>query len=114
MENLAITASGGYTRFMIDGADDIGYIPVIGGVKAYPGIGRMYLSGNVGAGLPLEDGAKVNFVFGGGLGRLSRPPNHRKHLTIHRGTMRRRIRRRGWAFNPLAAREYRIIARPTR
>jgi hypothetical protein len=68
MDNLALTASGGYTRFMVDGAADIGYIPAIGGVKVYPGIGRMYLTGNVGAGFPIEDGAKVNFVFGGGMG----------------------------------------------
>ncbi|RZK54081.1 MAG: hypothetical protein EOO87_11360 [Pedobacter sp.] len=68
MDNLALTASGGYTRFMVDGADDIGFIPAIGGVKAYPGIGGMYLTGNVGAGFPIEDGGKVNFVFGGGVG----------------------------------------------
>ena len=45
--------------------------------------------------------------------RLRSPPNHRKHLTVHRRAVRRSIGRRWRAFDPLAAREDRIVARPT-
>lgn len=68
MENLALTGSIGYNRFMGGNGADLSFLPAVGGVKVYPGIGKMYLAANVGAGLPIEDGGKLGFVFGGGLG----------------------------------------------
>lgn len=71
MTNVALTASGGYTRYMErdnGGRTSFGYIPAVGGVKVYPGIGRMYLAGNIGAGFALEDGAKTALIYSGGTG----------------------------------------------
>lgn len=70
-KNVALTASGGYTRFMAEDnavLGDIAFIPAIGGVKVYPGIGNMYLQANAGAAFAIEDGAKTAFLYGGGTG----------------------------------------------
>ena len=68
---VALTASGGYTRLFnkeeFPALADYHFIPAIGGVKVFA-IERMYLAGNVGAGLAIQDGSKLSFIFGGGIG----------------------------------------------
>lgn len=68
MKNVALTASGGYTKLMgRNNSLDVDFIPVIGGVKVFA-IERFYLQGNAGAGLAIQNGAKTNFIYGGGVG----------------------------------------------
>ncbi|WP_443947164.1 hypothetical protein ACJVDH_08645 [Pedobacter sp. AW1-32] len=65
---VALTASGGYTRLKWKNSPlKFEFIPLVGGVKVFA-IERMYLSGNVGTGLAVKDGANMNFIYGGGLG----------------------------------------------
>lgn len=71
MKNVAVTASGGYTRYMEkdnSGRPSFGYIPAMGGVKVYPGIGRMYLAGNIGAAFAIEENAETGLIYSGGTG----------------------------------------------
>lgn len=67
---LAITATGGYTRYQAkDGqGDDYNMIPVKGGVKVFPQIGGLYLSSEAGAGFSTKEDAKAAFIYSGGLG----------------------------------------------
>ncbi|GGE48065.1 hypothetical protein GCM10011413_12690 [Pedobacter psychrotolerans] len=65
---VAVTASGGYTKLVAkDNAVDADFIPAKGGVKVFP-IKRMYLATEAGAGISIQDGAKTNFIYSGGLG----------------------------------------------
>lgn len=65
---VAITGSGGYTKLMAkNNGIDVDFIPAKGGVKVFP-IKRMYLATELGAGFAIQDGAKTNFIYGGGLG----------------------------------------------
>lgn len=65
---VAVTASGGYTRLKWKNSPlKFQFIPLVGGVKVFP-IERMYLSGEAGTGLAIEDNANMNFIYGGGLG----------------------------------------------
>ncbi|TCD04244.1 hypothetical protein EZ449_18215 [Pedobacter frigidisoli] len=65
---VAVTASGGYTKLMgKDNVLDVDFIPAKGGVKVFP-IKRMYLATEAGAGFAIQDGAKTNFIYTGGLG----------------------------------------------
>jgi len=65
---VALTGSGGYTKLMSkNNTVDPDFIPVKGGVKVFP-IKRMYLATELGAGFGIQDGAKTNFIYGGGLG----------------------------------------------
>ncbi|UKT65311.1 hypothetical protein [Pedobacter mucosus] len=67
-KNVAITASGGYTKLMgKDNSLDVDFIPAKGGVKVFP-IKGMYLATEAGAGIAIKDGAKTNFIYTGGLG----------------------------------------------
>lgn len=67
-KDVALTASGGYTKLLgRDNSIDVDFIPAIGGVKVYA-IERFYLQGNAGAGFAIQDGAKTNFIYGGGMG----------------------------------------------
>jgi hypothetical protein len=67
---LALTATGGYTSFKAkDGqGEDYNFIPVKGGVKVFPQIGGLYLSGEAGFGFGTEKDAKESFLYSGGLG----------------------------------------------
>ena len=68
MKNVAVTASGGYTKLLgRNNSLDVDFIPAIGGVKVFA-IERFYLQGNVGAGFAIQKGAKTNFIYGGGVG----------------------------------------------
>ena len=67
-KDVAITASGGYTKLKgRNNSLDFGFIPAKGGVKVFA-IERMYLAAEAGAGFGIEDGAKTNFIYTGGLG----------------------------------------------
>ena len=67
-KDVAITASGGYTKLLSrNKTTDIDFIPAIGGVKVFA-IERFYLQGFAGAGFAIQDGAKTNFIYGGGVG----------------------------------------------
>ncbi|WP_231424549.1 MULTISPECIES: hypothetical protein [Pedobacter] len=67
-KDVAITASGGYTKLKgRNNSLDFGFIPAKGGVKVFA-IERMYLAVEAGAGFGIEDGAKTNFIYTGGLG----------------------------------------------
>ena len=65
---VAVTASGGYTKLVAkDNAVDADFIPAKGGVKVFP-IKRMYIATEAGAGIAIQDGAKTNFIYCGGIG----------------------------------------------
>ncbi|WP_316829310.1 hypothetical protein [Pedobacter aquatilis] len=65
---VAVTASGGYTKLKWKGSPlNFEFIPLVGGVKAFV-IDRMFLTGGLGTGLALKDGANMNFIYTGGLG----------------------------------------------
>lgn len=67
-KNVALTASGGYTKLQWKGSSlDFSFIPVMGGVKVFA-IERMYLSTALGTGLAIKDDADMNFIYSGGLG----------------------------------------------
>ncbi|WP_316803358.1 hypothetical protein [Pedobacter nototheniae] len=67
-KDVAITASGGYTKLMgKDNVLDVDFIPAKGGVKVFA-IKRMYLATEFGAGFGIKDGTKTNFIYTGGLG----------------------------------------------
>ncbi|GAA3979358.1 hypothetical protein GCM10022246_34260 [Pedobacter ginsengiterrae] len=67
-KNVAITASGGYTKLKWKGSPlNFEFIPLMGGVKAFV-VDRMFLTGGLGTGLALKDGATMNFIYTGGLG----------------------------------------------
>ncbi len=67
-KDVAITASGGYTKLMgRNNALDVDFIPAKGGVKVFA-IKRMYLATEAGAGFAIQKGAKTNFIYTGGLG----------------------------------------------
>lgn len=67
-KNVALTASGGYTKLKWKNSPlDFSFIPLMGGVKVFA-IQRMYLSTGLGTGLAIKDGAKMNFIYTGGLG----------------------------------------------
>jgi hypothetical protein len=66
---LALTATGGYTSFKgKDGVEDYNFIPVKGGVKVFPQIGGLYLSGEAGFGFGTEKDSKESFIYSGGIG----------------------------------------------
>ena len=67
---LALTATGGYTSFKAkDGqGEDYNFIPVKAGVKVYPQIGGLYLSGEAGFGFGTEKDSKESFIYSGGIG----------------------------------------------
>ncbi|WP_157263964.1 hypothetical protein [Pedobacter sp. Leaf176] len=65
---VALTASGGYTKLIAkNNGIDADFIPAKGGVKVFP-VKRMYLATEAGAGISIQDGAKTNFIYSGGLG----------------------------------------------
>ena len=67
-KDVAITASGGYTKLMgRNNSLDVDFIPAKGGVKVFA-IKRMYIATEAGAGIAIEDGAKTNFIYTGGFG----------------------------------------------
>lgn len=67
-KDVAITASGGYTKLMgKNNSLDPDFIPVKGGVKVFA-IKRMYIATEAGAGIAIQDGAKTNFIYTGGFG----------------------------------------------
>lgn len=67
---LALTATGGYTMFKAgeNQGEDYNFIPVKGGVKVFPQIGGLYLSGEAGFGFGTKEGAKESFLYSGGIG----------------------------------------------
>lgn len=67
---LALTATGGYTSYKAkDGqGDDYNMIPVKGGVKVFPQIGGLYLSGEAGCGFGTKKDVKEAFIYSGGIG----------------------------------------------
>lgn len=67
---LALTATGGYTSYKAkDGqGEDYNLIPVKGGVKVFPQIGGLYLSGEAGVGIGTKKDAKESFIYSGGIG----------------------------------------------
>ena len=68
--HLAIIASGGYARLLTKDTSllpDYDFIPIISGVRIFP-IEKIYLIGNGGLGVPIQNGSKTSFIFGGGLG----------------------------------------------
>lgn len=67
-KDVAITASAGYTKLKWKGSPlNFEFIPLMGGVKAFV-VDRMFLTGGLGTGLALKDGANMNFIYTGGLG----------------------------------------------
>jgi hypothetical protein len=67
---LALTATGGYTSFKAkdNQGDDYNFIPVKGGVKVFPQIGGLYLSGEAGVGIGTKKDSKESFIYSGGIG----------------------------------------------
>ncbi|WP_316811995.1 hypothetical protein [Pedobacter heparinus] len=70
MENLSITATGGYTRLAWEnGGGDYDFIPAKGGIKIYPfDATGFYTLGEIGAGFGIEEGAKTSLLWSGGIG----------------------------------------------
>ncbi len=68
-KDVAITATGGYTRLMAKDnmGDDYDFIPAKGGVKVFPFAG-FYGMGEIGAGFGIKDGSKTALIYGGGIG----------------------------------------------
>jgi hypothetical protein len=68
-KDVAITATGGYTRLMAKDnmGDDYDFIPAKGGVKIFP-VAGLYGIGEIGAGFGIKDGSKTSLIFGGGIG----------------------------------------------
>lgn len=67
---LALTATGGYTTYKAkdNNGEDYNLIPVKGGVKVFPQIGGLYLSGEAGVGIGTKKDSKESFIYSGGLG----------------------------------------------
>ncbi|RYZ93423.1 MAG: hypothetical protein EOP47_29520, partial [Sphingobacteriaceae bacterium] len=69
-EQLAITASGGYSRLLTKDTSpqsDYDFIPILMGAKVFP-VNRIYLNGNIGLGIPIQNRSTTSLVFGGGFG----------------------------------------------
>jgi hypothetical protein len=68
-KDVALTATGGYTRLMAKDnmGDDYDFIPAKGGVKVFP-FGGFYGMGEIGAGFGIKDGSKTSLIYGGGIG----------------------------------------------
>lgn len=67
-KNVALTASGGYTKLQWKNSPlDFSFIPLMGGVKVFA-IDRMYLGTALGTGLAIKENATMNFIYSGGLG----------------------------------------------
>ncbi len=70
--NVSGILSIGYTNFSVEGSapavvEPYDVVPVKVGVKVFP-IERLYFSGEVGAGLGLDDGSKTAFIYAPGIG----------------------------------------------
>ena len=69
-QQLAITASGGYTRLLTKDTSpqpDYDFLPIIAGIKIFP-IDQFYLLTGVGTGVPIQKGSKMSFIYTGGFG----------------------------------------------
>lgn len=70
IKELAWTATAGYTKYQTrDGqGPDYNIIPVKGGIKMYPQLGGLYVSGEAGAGFATKESGKTSFIYSGGIG----------------------------------------------
>lgn len=69
-DQLVITASGGYSRLLTKDTSpqpDYDFLPLFAGIKVFP-IHQFYFLGDIGAGIPIQKGSKMSFIFAGGLG----------------------------------------------
>ena len=66
---LSLTGTAGYTRLTpaSDLLDAIDFIPVKGGLKMFP-FKKMYVGGELGAGIFFGDTEETNFIYSGGVG----------------------------------------------
>lgn len=72
-ESLSGTLTTGYTNFFAKqdfkniGGKDFGYVPLKAGLKVFPTKG-FYISGEVGAGFGVQEGAGTGFLYSPGIG----------------------------------------------
>ncbi|WP_423149538.1 outer membrane beta-barrel protein [Rubrolithibacter danxiaensis] len=71
--NVSGLLSAGYTNISVKdkfdglGIDSYDLIPVKAGIKVFP-VERFYISGELGAGFGLDEGAKTSFIYAPGIG----------------------------------------------
>lgn len=70
MKNVALTATGGYTRLTREnGGDAYDFIPAKGGIKVYPlTVTGFYALGEIGAGFGIKKDSKTSLLWSGGIG----------------------------------------------